>query len=160
MTMLMFQVCTAFGVSLIALAISMGVVVFMKIHKDHTTQFCRGVAYVVIVLALLTVICVGYYATKYWFMGYAGSHQMMKTPGKCMMMNNQGMQNGQMQGKSMMMQNQGMQKMQNGQMQGNQQMMKPMMNKQPMQNSTMKPGSKKMSSSADDHNTHHPKKVS
>lgn len=144
--MSMFQVCTAFGVSLIALAVSMGVVVFMKINKDHTTQFCRGVAYIVVVLALLTVICTGYCAIKYWIYGCPWHNKMMPMQGQSMMMQNQGMQSGQMQ---------------SGQMQGNQQMMKPMMNKQPMQNNTLKPGSKKMSLSAtDDHNAHHSKKVS
>ncbi len=94
--MMMFKVCSAFSLSLIALAVGMALVVLMRVHKDHTSKMCRGVAYFVVILAFLTVICVGYYGTKYWV--YGGSyrvHQNMQSYGKCTVNGCQGVQSNQ-----------------------------------------------------------------
>ena len=107
--MMMFKVCSAFSLSLLALAVAMALVVFMKIHKDHTSKMCRGVAYLVVVLAFLTVICTGYYGTKYWLATCnCRANTMMQSHGKCNMngkhwKQGQHMQNGQMQGNQHMM---------------------------------------------------------
>ncbi len=84
---MMFQICTAFAVSLMALAISMGLIVFMKIHKDHTSQFCRAIAYIVVILALLTVICVGFCSVKFWNYAHTRHPQVLRFNVPAMMLN-------------------------------------------------------------------------
>jgi ABC-type amino acid transport system permease subunit len=80
----MFQVDMAFALGLIALAAGMALTVWMRIHIEHTSKFCRGVAYLIVILAFLTLLCTSYYGTAYWLKGYFGArmtgqyHQMNK----------------------------------------------------------------------------------
>lgn len=124
--MTMFQADTAFSVSLLALVAGMALIVWMRLHVEHTSIFCRGFAYLSVILAMAVLICVSYYTTVYWFQGYFSpqtinqNFQMKKCPmmEKCMM----GKMNMDM--KNMPMMN----NMQCGS--GNRQQMKPMMNMQ------------------------------
>ena len=146
----MFQADGAFALGLVALAVGMALVIWMRIHKDHTSKFCRGVAYAVVILAFLTLICTGYYTIQYWVSGYF-SHpsMMMKSSREQMMMRVCGM-------KKMSIMQCGKQMMNQGKMVNQCTMMPQKM--QPMQNSAMKPASKKMSASTTDHKAHHPGK--
>jgi hypothetical protein len=76
----MFQVDMAFALGLIALAAGMALIVWMRIHVEHTSKFCRGVAYLIAILAFLTLLCTSYYGTAYWLKGYfsprAINHQL------------------------------------------------------------------------------------
>jgi hypothetical protein len=66
MTMIpMFQVNSAFALQLIALAVAMGLIVWMRVHKEHTTVFCRGIAYLIVILAFLSLICTSYHMVRY-----------------------------------------------------------------------------------------------
>ncbi len=145
----MFQADSAFALGLVALAAGMGLVVWMRIHKDHTSKFCRGIAYTVVILALLTLICTGYYTIKYWVSGcFSNPCMMMQSSKNQMMMQRCSMMKNMKNMKNMPMMQNGKQMMNQGKMM-NQKM-------QPMQNSAMKPASKKMPASAWSQAVHHP----
>lgn len=61
----MFQINGAFALGLIALTAGMALVVWMRIHKEHTCGVCRGIAYLIVILAFLTLACTTFYATKH-----------------------------------------------------------------------------------------------
>lgn len=93
--MTMFQADTAFSVSLLTLIAGMALIVWMRLHVEHTSIFCRGLAYLSVILAIAVLICVSYYTTVYWSQGYFSpqtinqNFQMKKCPmmKKCMMGN-------------------------------------------------------------------------
>ena len=85
----MFQADTAFALGLIALAVGMALIVWMRMHREHTSLFCRGVAYLVVLLAFFVLFCTGYYSTKYWVEGYFTPQAMNQ---RCPMEKCRGMQ--------------------------------------------------------------------
>ncbi|NGX63100.1 MAG: hypothetical protein KR126chlam6_00507 [Candidatus Anoxychlamydiales bacterium] len=66
---MVFLVDIAFAIELIALVLGGTLLYFLKAHK---VQFAFGkvIAYFVIVVALITMLCSSYYGTKYWVQGY------------------------------------------------------------------------------------------
>jgi len=74
----MFQADTAFAVELIAIAAGMALVVWMKIHAEHTCKFCRGLSHLVVLLAILALACTSYYTFKYWSAGLFNSSRVMQ----------------------------------------------------------------------------------
>lgn len=128
----MFESHIAFGVNLLALVAAAGLLGFAAKTDVCCKTLMKGVAYVVLVLGVLNILCTSYYTVRYWEDGY------FKTPygQSCPMMNGQG---------GMGMMNGDMMKMMNG-MKGQGNMPNP--NQMPNNDTTNK-----------DHDEHHPDQV-
>jgi len=66
---MVFLVDIAFAIELIALVLGGALLYFIKAHKIQFT-FGKVIAYFVIIVALLSMLCSFYYGTKYWVQGY------------------------------------------------------------------------------------------
>ena len=101
----MFESHIAFGVNLLALVAAAGLLGFAVKTDACCKTLMKSVAYAVLVLGVLNILCTSYYTVRYWEDGY------FKTPygQSCPMMNGQGgmgmMQNGMMNGDMMKMMN-------------------------------------------------------
>ncbi len=79
--MLVFHADAAFALELIALGLGVFLIVWFRIHTEQAHKMCRFFAYLIIVLAILTLLCTSYYSIKYWVAGY------FRYPGALMMKN-------------------------------------------------------------------------
>ena len=84
--MAMFQAGAAFSLSLLALIAGIALIVWMRMHAEHTTKFFRGLAYLAMILSMVVLICISY-TTAYWFHGSFKKCPMMESG----MMNNMNM---------------------------------------------------------------------
>jgi predicted membrane protein len=117
--MSMFYADAAFALELIALALGVFLLVWLRIHTEQAHKMCKFFAYLIIVLAILALLCTSYYSMKYWVAGYFGHPRAMMMQGK--------MKSGQMQQmmkRCKMMQNKMKDQMQ-GPMKDGQHMMQP-----------------------------------
>lgn len=126
---MVFQMDMAFALELIALVAGTWLLIWSAGQSVHQ-QCAKMIAYAVMVLSVLSMLCTSYYSYKYWKAGEfkpRGKHKMM------MMQDQNGMPQ-HMQHMQQMMQNQNMPMMQNqpmpqqGQNQGMNPMGSPMMN--------------------------------
>jgi predicted membrane protein len=80
--MSIFHADTAFALELIALALGVFLVVWFKINKEHVHKLARFLAYLIIVLAIIALLCTSFYSIKYWTFGYFHPKAMMMMKGK------------------------------------------------------------------------------
>jgi len=97
--MLMFHFHMTFALGLIAFALGASVLIWSKAHESVGTSLAKLIGYIVIILAVINLLCTGYYAVKY---SQEGSFDKPYP----MMMQHQKMQGQMMPG--MMMKNDGM----------------------------------------------------
>lgn len=166
--MLMLHFHAIVSLELIALAFGAAILIWSKVHENVGTSLAKIIGYVIIIVAVINMLCTGYYAIKYWQEGYFDKPSPM-------MMQNQKMGGQMMSGKSMpmmpcpmmsgqMMKDQGMQnKMMpmpmNDQMgttkQMSNSMMQNQMNNAPMPQGTTIETQKPLSNNPEEHATHH-----
>ena len=76
---MMFFMGFTFVMEIIALAFGGALLVFAKMNKKAGTSFARFIAWVVIILAILSMVCTSYQATKYGMKGsFDKAHPMQK----------------------------------------------------------------------------------
>lgn len=151
---MMFIIDIAFSLELIALIFGAALLIYAMKHTDLGTALPKFIAYLVMILAVLSMLCTGYYTVKYWIGGYFEqpapiSRMMMKScmMKKCRMENCMkcGMMNSNNTQKCKMMEN-----MKNGMKQN-----MPMNNKM-MNNPSQMTSSQGISSEDNEHAVHHP----
>jgi len=83
---MMFESHIAFGVTLLALVAAAALLGFSAKTEVCCSSLMKIIAYLVLVLGGLNLLCATYYTVRYWEDGY------FKTPygGHCQMMNGQG----------------------------------------------------------------------
>lgn len=164
---MMFIIDIAFSLELIALIFGAALLIYAVKHTELGMALPKFIAYLVMILAILSMLCTGYYTVKYLIGGYFEQpipmgRMMMKSGSvqKCNMMGN--MKNGMMGNMPMMGNQTQMTKapMQNGMMKNRSPMMEqqsmPVKNKMMNQTSQMT-SSPNRSSRGNGHTAHHPK---
>lgn len=156
--MLMLNFHAIVSLELIALAFGVAILIWSKVYENIGTSLAKIIGYVIIIVAVINVICTGYYAIKYWQEGYFDKPyptmmQNQKMEGKmmqCPMMSRQMMQDKGMQNKMMPMQ---------GQMESSKQMpntmMQNQMNNAPMPQGTAIETQKIEANNPEEHAEHH-----
>lgn len=95
--MLIYAFHLGLSLQLLALAAGAAILIWSKMQQNIGTSLTKLIAYIIIILAALSIVCGGYHAIKFWSQGYFDrpfsmlmQHQMM--PGGGMMMQRQMMQ--------------------------------------------------------------------
>lgn len=68
--MLAFNYHITLSFALAALALGAAILIWAKIHESSGTSFAKLIAYVIIILSTVNILCTGYYGWKYWSEGY------------------------------------------------------------------------------------------
>lgn len=80
--MLMFNFHIVFSLGLIALASGAAILIWSEVHDSVGTSLTKVIGYIIIIVSVLNILCVGYWAIKYEYAGYFDKPypMMMQSP--------------------------------------------------------------------------------